>query len=212
MDRIALVSLSAKIHKERAISANSDAMDVVRAHLAIPATTKVDHSMAGKVESRLLSSKHLSMENAKIVQSLMATLGFPTDKGSVARSANPPSDKKQTILVKDVPETATGPSTDIDEEDNPVDPGEVSDEYAGSGWESEPLSGADASSFGEESTGEIPSAAKKTKSLPTSSSTFLPSLAVGFAKGDSDGSDWDEAEEATTPARKNRRGQRARKA
>ena len=44
-------------------------------------------------------------------------------------------------------------------------------------------------------------------------STFLPSLSVGFVRGDSDDSDLDESEaNAADPGRKNRRGQRARRA
>lgn len=47
-----------------------------------------------------------------------------------------------------------------------------------------------------------------------SSSTFLPSLSVGFVRGDSDGSDWsgDEGDDADVAPKKNRRGQRARRA
>ncbi len=50
-------------------------------------------------------------------------------------------------------------------------------------------------------------------SNPTAGSTFLPSLAVGFIRGDSD-SEWSDGEAAAgdLPQRKNRRGQRARKA
>ncbi|KZT73793.1 Bud-site selection protein [Daedalea quercina L-15889] len=44
-------------------------------------------------------------------------------------------------------------------------------------------------------------------------STFLPSLSVGFIRGDSDGSDWSDAEANVADGmRKNRRGQRARRA
>ena len=42
-------------------------------------------------------------------------------------------------------------------------------------------------------------------------STFLPSLSVGFIRGDSD-SEWSDSEAKTTDIRKNRRGQRARRA
>ncbi|KAG9077155.1 Vacuolar ATP synthase subunit B, partial [Ceratobasidium sp. 370] len=58
--------------------------------------------------------------------------------------------------------------------------------------------------------------AKRSKALAESNantgagSRFLPSLASGFIRGDSDGSDIEDADVA--PARKNRRGQRARKA
>lgn len=61
----------------------------------------------------------------------------------------------------------------------------------------------------------VQAAAKSTKSkLKTSAaeSTFLPSLSVGFIRGDSEASDWSDAETNVADPRKNRRGQRARRA
>ncbi|TBU28592.1 Bud-site selection protein [Dichomitus squalens] len=53
----------------------------------------------------------------------------------------------------------------------------------------------------------------KGNSKPGAASTFLPSLSVGFTRGDSDASDFSEGEAAGADApRKNRRGQRARRA
>jgi hypothetical protein len=58
-----------------------------------------------------------------------------------------------------------------------------------------------------------PSQASSSKtSAKTGESTFLPSLSVGFTRGDSDASDIDEDEAAQAEPRKNRRGQRARRA
>ncbi|QRW20414.1 Bud22 family protein [Rhizoctonia solani] len=51
---------------------------------------------------------------------------------------------------------------------------------------------------------------KQTKTANKTESRFLPSLASGFIRGNSDGSDIEDADVA--PERKNRRGQRARKA
>ena len=62
-----------------------------------------------------------------------------------------------------------------------------------------------------------PSASKKatdiaSKGRNAAESTFLPSLAVGFTRGDSD-SDWSDGEaNVADGVRKNRRGQRARRA
>lgn len=53
--------------------------------------------------------------------------------------------------------------------------------------------------------------AKATSKLAGVTSTFLPSLSVGFTRGESDGSDWSDDDGKTTE-RKNRRGQRARRA
>lgn len=62
----------------------------------------------------------------------------------------------------------------------------------------------------------VQAAAKDTKGKSKASaaeSTFLPSLSVGFVRGDSDASDWSDAEaNAADGVRKNRRGQRARRA
>ncbi|KAJ3509424.1 hypothetical protein NLJ89_g5231 [Agrocybe chaxingu] len=56
------------------------------------------------------------------------------------------------------------------------------------------------------------SAAKSGKTTSTAESTFLPSLSVGFIRG-SDDSDWSETEgKAADMPKKNRRGQRARRA
>lgn len=49
------------------------------------------------------------------------------------------------------------------------------------------------------------------KGKNASESTFLPSLAVGFTRGDSDASDVSDSEAKVADVRKNRRGQRARR-
>lgn len=49
------------------------------------------------------------------------------------------------------------------------------------------------------------------KGKNASESTFLPSLAVGFTRGDSDASDVSDSETKVADVRKNRRGQRARR-
>lgn len=60
-------------------------------------------------------------------------------------------------------------------------------------------------------------AAQPAKSAPAGSSTFLPSLSAGFTMGDSDNEDdyslsEGEDQDPALPQRKNRRGQRARRA
>ncbi|KAJ3549187.1 hypothetical protein NM688_g5207 [Phlebia brevispora] len=53
----------------------------------------------------------------------------------------------------------------------------------------------------------------QSKSKKSADSTFLPSLSVGFIRGDSDASDWSDSEaKVADSVRKNRRGQRARRA
>jgi len=59
----------------------------------------------------------------------------------------------------------------------------------------------------------VPKDPKGKSKASAAESTFLPSLSVGFTRGDSDVSDWSDAEaNAADSARKNRRGQRARRA
>ncbi|KAH9936304.1 Bud-site selection protein [Fomitopsis serialis] len=59
----------------------------------------------------------------------------------------------------------------------------------------------------------VPKDPKGKSKASAAESTFLPSLSVGFTRGDSDVSDWsDEEANAADGARKNRRGQRARRA
>ncbi|KAI0953322.1 hypothetical protein AcW1_007570 [Taiwanofungus camphoratus] len=59
-----------------------------------------------------------------------------------------------------------------------------------------------------------PNSLKGKSELNSAESTFLPSLSVGFTRGDSDASDWSDgdADLANDMPKKNRRGQRARRA
>lgn len=116
----------------------------------------------------------------------------------------------------------------LDEDDEGVD---------GAGWESGSVDGGpddeeEEPTSGEESEGEgegedeydnKPSRERPSKNAPSSSkvvaksksvgeSTFLPSLSVGFTRGDSDASDVEDDDVAKADVKKNRRGQRARRA
>ncbi|KAH9942876.1 Bud-site selection protein [Amylocystis lapponica] len=72
-----------------------------------------------------------------------------------------------------------------------------------------------ASSRAKATKSKAPATDPKGKSRATAAETmFLPSLSVGFVRGDSDGSDWSDADAdiADGAPKKNRRGQRARRA
>jgi hypothetical protein len=58
----------------------------------------------------------------------------------------------------------------------------------------------------------ISAIAKATPKVTGTTSTFLPSLSVGFTRGDSDGSEFSDGEAVESYQKKNRRGQRARRA
>ena len=104
----------------------------------------------------------------------------------------------------------SGPDVSSDEESETS-----GDEGSGNEGEGEKSSG------GEANDGRPPREARHkvlvgrdtTKNKSTGESTFLPSLSVGFTRGDSDASDLDDAEVTKADVvKKNRRGQRARQA
>lgn len=134
-----------------------------------------------------------------VLQSALSKLGIPPDR--------PP------------PETPSSSSSDnssvsFDDEGNVTD--EIDDQAS---WES-----GSVDSQGNVRRGSTPSIASSTLASPPAKrskkqprpdangteSRFLPSLATGFIRGDSDSSDIEDPD--APPARKNRRGQRARKA
>lgn len=144
-----------------------------------------------------------------------------------------PSIKKLSISRKEdddrLPSDASTSRDELEEDLEVVD--EDGEEIDDGGWESGSLDGgveSDEDSDSDDSSGDedvqrpsnkakVQPAQSSKSSKPTttsSSSTFLPSLSVGFTRGDSDASDVDEEEvnAADGGARKNRRGQRARRA
>lgn len=113
--------------------------------------------------------------------------------------------------------TVHGESDGEGEDDSGEEDGEEASEVEGGGVESD--------EDGDESDDDddVPAPSKRQPAKAASSkastskqgeSTFLPSLSVGFTRGDSDASDLSDAEveRADAGARKNRRGQRARRA
>ena len=130
----------------------------------------------------------------------------------------------------EVEEYYEGAAEDVDSE---WESGTVGDDEkeTGDGWESGSLAGdygeagSDAGNMSEDevdrpkvpSTSKLAKKAPATKSKPAkvvSESTFLPSLSVGFVRGESGDSDWSdgEANAGDIELKKNRRGQRARRA
>ncbi|OSD07234.1 Bud-site selection protein [Trametes coccinea BRFM310] len=159
-------------------------------------------------------------------------------KGKKARLAAPDESDEETEE-----DAGSGSETEVD--DAGWESGTVDGDEDGAGWESGTVDDGDdprvaSGSDGEESgsdddseddadeDGDSPAEKPKVKAPPSSSrdpkgkakaigaeSTFLPSLSVGFTRGDSDASDLSEADAEAAAAdlpRKNRRGQRARRA
>lgn len=161
------------------------------------------------------------------------------EEGDDERELLPPHSKKTKVAM--VHATGREGSSDEDDGDASSGVKAFSEEKvaADDGWESGSLHGDDIGSDGEsdEESGEDensdedgvsatrpstltktpqPSGSSKTKATAavkaSGQSTFLPSLAVGFTKGDSDASDFSDGGDEDPAPKKNRRGQRARRA
>ncbi|KAI9058344.1 Bud-site selection protein [Trametes sanguinea] len=153
-------------------------------------------------------------------------------KGKKARLAAPgESDEEEDA----------GSASEAEVDDACWESGTIDGDEDGAGWESgtvdgddprvasgsdEEESGSDDDSEDDDGDGDSPPEKPKVKAPPAkdpkgkakaigAESTFLPSLSVGFTRGDSDASDLSEADAEAAAAdlpRKNRRGQRARRA
>lgn len=226
-DRMAILSLRNKFKKDKFLSKQPACEAAVSSELQLPPIEDAEKSKAASVvESRFLSSKTLAKEVDRVLQSFRALLGGGTAAGDLAqrkasrrkvqngpRLTRPPmpttvrtlnmmnSSILQTLKVRKVKLTVGNPALSMRTRRNPClhPPAAASDADVPPKRPKKPSK-------------QKPSAVAES-SNPTSGSTFLPSLAVGFIRGDSD-SEWSDGEAAAgdLPQRKNRRGQRARKA
>ena len=208
------------------------------AEFVVPAAAR---SAQAKVQSRFLSSKLLASEVALLVADLrnfiISANAEEAEEESVG-SARPSKKvdvghEHEAEAEEDVEmdtDPRPGPSMDIANKMRRMHL-EVDDESM-DGWESGTVDGENDSDDSEEiaeladdelegGPHEIMGSPTKTRALsPRSSKTksaasqFLPSLSVGYIPGgDSDGSDWSDGREDDDIApKKNRRGQRARRA
>ncbi|KXN88250.1 BUD22 family protein C4F10.06, partial [Leucoagaricus sp. SymC.cos] len=202
----------------------------------------VPEGSAAKVHSRLLSSKILATEISSLCDDLREFLGhepkksrFETDgKIRLDVQISEDSTSHNPGILKES-HMATEPDMDSEEE-NLIDEagwesGTVDEEEHhsdGDGWDLQPQSSGEEElddlgqeddstsanrhhqkSARSEAPTKVPlSAAKQSDAI----STFLPSLSVGFVRG-SDDSDWSDNEaKVADSGKKNRRGQRARRA
>ena len=243
-------ALKTKLLKDRTLRENDDIMTAMNKELegslvviAEPGTT------VAKVQSRLLSSKFLSIQVATSLEALKVLLNPALKQNEPENNAHHASSDKgiertsklrnemPTLLASKTSENA--PSTldnsnqtaDIDMEgweSGSINEGGV--EEPDDGWESGDIGPNDAQddehSSNQESESEdnemivkikpkLSKPGKTVKSLSSKNeSTFLPSLSVGFIRGGSDDSNWSETEGKGTDLepKKNRRGQRARRA
>jgi hypothetical protein len=183
----------------------------------------VPGSAAGVVQSRLLSSKVLAVDVSRIIKGLRRLLN-PAERAHHAEAdsteVSPPRKKKQkTQQNEGLPNVLP---VDTPSEDEPRV--NLEDD----GWESGTISDGDHSTQGDSGVDEGPNEDDSTSDngddhppVPcerpragskAAQSAFLPSLSVGFIRGDSDTDFSDSEEKAADTSKKNRRGQRARRA
>ncbi|CAK5270301.1 unnamed protein product [Mycena citricolor] len=161
-------------------------------------------SRESKTYNRLLSNKSLAAAVTTAVTHLRDVV-LPKKEIAVEEAeGNDDEEANEEADGEDVGDNAE--AIDDDSED-------------GGGWESGSIDGDgwESGTVHSENSDEEAPPLKKTKAtaapkatVPSTTSQFLPSLSVGFIRGDSD-SDVDDGAEVA-PERKNRRGQRARRA
>ena len=200
-------------------------------------------SIPARIQSRLLSSKILSVQVATSLEALKVLLNPTLKQNGAENNAQASSDKgvERLSKLRKAISMSTFQSTNLitklpsrlDDADQDANDGagweSGSIEEPDDGWESEDVGQNDAQEEDEEdascqdSESEDDELKVKSKSKPLGNpaksssineSTFLPSLSVGFIRGGSDDSDWSETECKSTglDPKKNRRGQRARRA
>lgn len=223
---IADSALSTKIKKDKFLSQDPNLQSAMSKSLSanLIAST-VSGSAAGVVQSRLLSSKVLAVNVSRIVEGLRRLLN-PAERAYHAEvdstEVSPPRKKKQKTQQNEG--WPNVPPVDTPSEDEPRV--NLEDD----GWESGTISDGDHSARGDSGVDEGPDEEDSSTSdngddhppVPrerpsrgeskATQSAFLPSLSVGFIRGDSDTDFSDSEEKAADITKKNRRGQRARRA
>ncbi|KAF7299112.1 hypothetical protein MIND_00859500 [Mycena indigotica] len=210
----ASATLRARLLKDSHICSNDAVRIAIESQL--PISSAISRSLeAERVRNRIASNRTFAKVLGDAVSSLRAILVPPTETESQDLSKAPNNEDEQD----DEQEESTERSDVEDDTDRGTESAigeEEQEEQADDGWESGSVH-SDGDSDEEDLDNAPPPSKKakpavsskaKTPSAPTQSQ-FLPSLAVGYIPGsDSDGDDIDEID----TGRKNRRGQRARRA
>ncbi|KAJ7685653.1 BUD22-domain-containing protein [Mycena polygramma] len=224
-DAIADTALRTRLLKDRHIADSVPARAAMARELPPPTTPPIPNT--SKVHTRLLSARALGAAVTQAVSGLRAVLLPPVAAGAVdvdvAMDAEEDGEEEEEEEDGNAGEEEEGGDADAAGwESGSVDGGNDSGEDEDQdedGWESgsvhsdaPPPAKKSATTKAAKAT---PAPAKtKTKEAPTSASQFLPSLAVGFVRGGSSDSDFNEDDDGVEEEgpKKNRRGQRARRA
>ena len=204
--------MQSKLKKDKHLSTNPSIQSAI-SEIFTSDVTRASEGVAAKLESRLLSSKSLSKKVNLVISSLHSALK-PSEDG-------------------DGDDDASGHSDDAHLDDSSA---VVNQPVASGAFEDNPVDSEDDTSGSSDSTGSDDPCQPSTSTLPEkfhpilhrashspllpydapqspgTESFFLPALSNGFIPGGSD-TDWSDGETRTaTSNRKNRRGQRARRA
>lgn len=231
-NNIANTALNFKIRKDKLLSNNSTVQSVVSAKLASNSfAAPLAGTPAAKAQSRLLSSKLLASQVSTIIDALKESLHPSRSKIEVRHFKESTGVPKTKVMKTEDNWTGISVTSD-DYQEGGLDSDE--DEHD-DGWESGTIADTERLATNESETGSVHdsvdsggsdvlsdpdcqssvprnSEIKPKKLFPQDHSTFLPTLSVGFTRGDSDSEFCDNEAAMLDKVKKNRRGQRARRA
>lgn len=230
-ERLATSALSNKLKKDKVLSRNPVFQDVLAAEL--PVADSRSFITTAELDARLQSSKALSSGIHAIVSTLRSIVLPPQtrsvdDDGSSEKKLKPSGQElqnktstqsKETPTAQKKPELSDHNATQLNKQ-TPLpedwDSGTVSESGSDDDGADEDTN-SEENEDGESKPGpsrialKLPPPPQDAISKPADS-VFLPSLMVGFTRGDTDSDYSDREADVADGVRKNRRGQRARRA
>lgn len=150
----------------------------------------------------------LPVKRAKLANARVGAAGL-SDANDEEEDAESASSRAENLHDEDAADDGGWESGSVHEGGDAGSDGDSEGQSSGEDDDDEPrrkTSSNPAKAFASKQSGLAPDA------LKTGKSTFLPSLSVGFTKGDSDASDFSDGDLGDVAPKKNRRGQRARRA
>ncbi|KAF9241182.1 Bud-site selection protein [Melanogaster broomeanus] len=214
-DQVAKSALMTKLKKDKVLLANPSIQSAISVELASdPVVLGTPGTPMAKVHGRILSSKVIASQVMLTVEALRnLELGEADDYAPRKLSKKREMQSIQANNVVPTRHNDEESSREGNWEDENAEEPNVDDD----GWESGTVSGdAGSATSNRDDDDDPPSKGiKKTTSQPVvlkGQSEFLPSLSVGFTRGDSDSEFSDSEARLADSTKKNRRGQRARRA
>lgn len=239
-ERIGSKAIRGKLRKDKILSRNEAIASAILTELPLESLNE-NNSHDPKLDARLLSSRALSSEVNSVILALRSIirpdLAIIVDQSAPAPRRSRASDAVEPVREEEVASDQEGDSDgddgDVAQADDGWESGTIDDDHSTDKADSvdgstvqevgvspprKDVPGMPSTRGARQSTERTPKASSSASTKPNpktsgAESTFLPSLSVGFTRGDSDDSDWSDHESKQVDhERKNRRGQRARRA